>query len=192
MKVAVISDTHGYFDPQLALLLRGTDEVLHTGDVGSEGVLDQLRAIGPVHAVRGNIDSPASGLPLTLARTYSGIHICMVHELPEGQATLQERASLAGRGGKPTEPCRRFLESFPKECRVVVFGHSHEPCALLLGDKLFFNPGSAGKKRFSLPRCCGLLEISPEGVKGTFLGLERYNQGLPEAVWMPSGGVTAC
>ena len=73
----------------------------------------------------------------------------------------------------------------------MIFGHSHEPDALVLGGKLFFNPGSAGKKRFSLPRCCGLLEISDQGVRATFLGLERYNEDLPQSVWLPIGGTKA-
>jgi len=58
-----------------------------------------------------------------------------------------------------------------------------------LAGKLFFNPGSAGKKRFSLPRCCGLLEVSPQGVRATFLSLERYNEDLPGDVWLPVGGL---
>jgi hypothetical protein len=67
-------------------------------------------------------------------------------------------------------------------------GHSHAPCSVALAGKLFFNPGSAGKQRFSLPRSCGLLEVSPEGVEATIFSLERYNRKLPEKVWLPVGG----
>jgi putative phosphoesterase len=192
MRIGVVSDTHGYFDPHLPQLLHGVDEVFHAGDVGSEAVLDQLRAIAPVQAVRGNIDSAALGLAPTVLRRSGSVEIHMLHELPRPQSTLRDWAPPGPLEGKPAEHCRRFLESLPEECRVVIFGHSHEPCALILGGKLFFNPGSAGKKRFSLPRCCGLLEISARGVHATFLGLERYNEDLPEGVWLPMGGAKAC
>ena len=147
-------------------LLHGVDEILHAGDVGSEAVLDQLRAMAPVHAVRGNVDSAVLGLPPTLTRRCGGVEIHMLHELPKPQSAIREWAQAARLEGKSAEHCRRFLESFPEGCHVVIFGHSHEPCALILGGKLFFNPGSAGKKRFSLPRCCGLLEISARGCAG--------------------------
>jgi putative phosphoesterase len=191
MRIGVVSDTHGYFDPQLAPLLQGVDEIFHAGDVGSQPVLDQLRALAPVEAVRGNIDSDASGLAPAVTRSCGGVHIHMLHQLPKSQSALREWAQAESLQGKAAEHCRRFLHSLPEECQVIIFGHSHEPCALILGGKLFFNPGSAGKKRFSLPRCCGLLEISAEGVRATFLGLERYNEDLPEGVSLPMGGAKA-
>jgi hypothetical protein len=192
MRIGVISDTHGYFDPHFPQLLHGVDEIFHAGDVGSQPVLDQLRAIAPVQAVRGNSDSAALGLAPTVTRWFGSVGIHMLHELPEPQSALRDWAQALPLEGKPAEHCRRFLESFPAECRVVVFGHSHEPCAQILDGKLFFNAGSAGKKRFSLPRCCGLLEISLQGVHATFLGLERYNEDIPEGVWLTIGGAKAC
>jgi hypothetical protein len=191
MKIGVVSDTHGYFDPHLSLRLEGVEEILHAGDVGSQAVLDQLRAIAPVQAVRGNVDSAALGLAPTLTRRFGNVEIYMLHELPKPLSALRDWARFDPLKGKATEHCRQFLESLPEGCQVVIFGHSHEPCALILGSKVFFNPGSAGKKRFSLPRCCGLLEISAEGVHATFLGLERYNDDLPEGVWLPIGGAKA-
>jgi putative phosphoesterase len=188
MRIGVVSDTHGYFDPHLARLLEGVDEILHAGDVGSEAILDQLRAMAPVHAVMGNVDSPDLGLPPTLTKTFVGAQIHMLHELPKLQSAVRDWSLQGPLQGKSAEHCRRFLESFPENTRVVIFGHSHEPCALVLGGKLFFNPGSAGRKRFSLPRCFGLLEISDEGVQATFQGLERYNEDLPESVYLPLGG----
>jgi hypothetical protein len=185
MKIGVVSDTHGYFDPHLPRLLHGVEEILHAGDVGSRPVLDQLRAIAPVQAVRGNVDSAALELEPAVTRRFSSVAIHMLHELPKPQSALRDWAQAGSLERKPGERCRQFLESFPEECRVVIFGHSHEPCALILGGKLFFNPGSAGKKRFSLPRCCGFLEISAQGVHATFLGLERYNEDIPEGVWLP-------
>ncbi len=188
MRVAVISDTHGYFDPQLPELLRGVDEILHAGDVGTVAVLDQLGAIAPTQAVRGNVDSASLGLPPTLTMRVGGFGIFMVHELPKPQSALQEWAGANPLEGKTLDRCRRFLADFPEACRVVIFGHSHEPCAITLGGILFFNPGSAGKKRFSLPRCFGMLEISAQGVRATFQGLERYNEDLPAGSWLPAGG----
>jgi len=192
MRIGVVSDTHGYFDPHLSRLLHGVEEILHAGDVGSDAVLDQLRALAPVQAVQGNVDSAALGLPLTITKAFGGLQTYMLHELPKSQSAIRDWAQAAPLEGKTAEHCRRFLESFPEDCRVVIFGHSHEPCALILAGKLFFNPGSAGKKRFSLPRCCGMLEISEQGVQATFLGLERYNEDLPESVYLPTGGAKAC
>jgi predicted phosphodiesterase len=62
------------------------------------------------------------------------------------------------------------------------------PCAVELAGNLFFNPGSAGKQRFSLPQCCGLLEVSAKGVEATVFSLQRYNRRLPEKVWLAVGG----
>ena len=188
MRIGVISDTHGYFDPHLSPLFRGVDEILHAGDVGSVAVLDQLRALAPVQAVRGNVDSATLGLPPTITASWGNVRMHMLHELPRPQSAIRDWAQADPLEGKPAEHCRRFLESFPDDCRVIIFGHSHEPCALILDGKLFFNPGSAGKKRFSLPRCCGMLDISAQGVQATFLGLERYNEDLPEGVYLPIGG----
>ena len=115
----------------------------------------------------------------------------MLHELPKSQAALRDWAQADHLEEKSADHCRRFLESFPPECRIVIFGHSHEPCAISLGGRLFFNPGSAGKKRFSLPRCCGFLEISTRSVRATFAGLERYNEDLPGEVVLPLGGAIA-
>jgi hypothetical protein len=192
MLIGVVSDTHGFYDPRLTSALQGVDEILHAGDVGSEAVLDQLRTIAPVHAVQGNVDSAVLGLPPTLKRRFGAAKVFMLHELPKPQSTVRDWAQAASLKGKSAEQCRGFLESFPEACQVVIFGHSHEPCAQVLGGKLFFNPGSAGKKRFSLPRCCGLLEISAESVHATFHGLESYNEVLPVGVSLPIGGGNKC
>jgi putative phosphoesterase len=191
MRVAVLSDTHGYFDPQLADLLRGVEEILHAGDVGTTAVLDQLGAIAPTYAVRGNVDSQVPGLPPTLSRRIESFEINMLHELPAPQSVLREWCEASPLEGKVAERCRRFIAEFPPACRMVIFGHSHEPCAVTLGGILFFNPGSAGKKRFSLPRCYGMLDTSAKGVRATFHGLEGYNRDLPASAWLPAGGARA-
>ena len=188
MMIGVVSDTHGYFDPALPESLEGVETILHAGDVGSIAILDQLRAIAPVQAVQGNVDSAALGLPLTLTVRYEGIAILVQHQLTRPQSVLSDWADLPT-SGKPFQQRQRFLESFPEQTQVVIFGHSHEPCAMILACRLFFNPGSAGRKRFSLPRCCGRLEVSPRGVRATILGLERYHEDLPAEAWLPKGGL---
>jgi len=188
MKIGVVSDTHGYFDRRLPGLLAGVEEILHAGDVGPREVLDQIATIAPVQAVRGNVDSVSMELPPTLTRRYDGIEVHMLHELPRAQSMVREWAQAWPFTGKQAVHCEQFLRSLPDTCRVVIFGHSHEPCLEVLAGKLFFNPGSAGKKRFSLPRCCGLLDVLPEGVRATILSLERYNEDLPAEVWLPRGG----
>ena len=191
MRIGVVSDTHGYFDPNLVPLLQDVDTIFHAGDVGSESVLDHLQAIAPVRAVRGNVDSADLRLPDTIRQTFGTARIHMQHDLATRQSTLREWAQADTMEGKSAEHCRHFLEGLPEECQVVIFGHSHEPCAIILQGRLFFNPGSAGRKRFSLPRCCGLLEISEQGVQATFFGLQRYNEELPEGVYLPIGGAKA-
>jgi len=188
MRIGVVSDTHGYFDPRLREVLHGVNEILHAGDVGSGEVIEELVAIAPVQAVRGNVDLASSGLPPALLRPLDGFEIYVVHELPRAQSALREWAQTTQLTGKKATQCEQFLRSFPETCRIVIFGHSHEPCLEILGGRLFFNPGSAGKKRFSLPRTCGMLELLPDGARATILTLERYNEDLPGAIWLPRGG----
>jgi uncharacterized protein len=186
VKLGIVSDTHGFFDPRLVEVLEGVKAILHGGDVGSPAVLDELRQIAAVHAVQGNVDPPALGLPLSFTRRFDGVQIEMQHILSAPQSQMEEWA----RDSAPSKAraARRdvFLKSFDPTTRVVIFGHSHEPCILVIGGKLFFNPGSAGKKRFSLPRCCGLLEIAIGGITATIEPLERYNGQLPAGIqWEP-------
>ena len=182
VKLGIVSDTHGFFDPRLVEVLEGVEAILHGGDVGSPAVLDGLRQIAAVYAVQGNVDSPTLGLPLSFTRRLDGVQIEMQHILPAPQSQLEEW----GRDSAPAkaQAARRdiFLQSFNPTTRVVIFGHSHAPCLAVIGGRLFFNPGSAGKRRFSLPRCCGLLEISSRRVRATIKPLERYDGELPVGV----------
>ena len=179
MKIGVVSDTHAFYDPRLAEILAGVELILHGGDVGAQDVLDTLGTMAPVIAVRGNVDSPLLGLPPALRIKRAGVQIEMLHIIPGTQTELgtwsrQESA------GKPLPPqARLFRRKFDPRTKVVIFGHSHEPCIAVLQGTLFFNPGSAGKKRFSLPRCCGLLEITGGALLATVVALERYNGNLP-------------
>jgi len=199
VRVGVVSDTHGFFDPRLKDLLAGVDIILHGGDVGSEEVLDELNRIAPVHAVRGNVDSPDLDLPLSLKLSLESLQVEMMHVLPVPQSVLEEWSDAMLPGGRPPNRSEKFLATFDEKTGVVVFGHSHLPSLLTLGDRLFFNPGSAGKKRFDLPRCCGLLEILrgrvrtsadgslqrlPDRIRASIELLEKYNGVLPPRIEM--------
>jgi putative phosphoesterase len=188
VRIGVVSDTHGFFDARLEELLAGVELILHAGDVDKQQVLDELVRIAPVRAVRGNVDPPQLGLPLRTASRVGGVQVEILHQLPATQTELEKWANHAPTEGREPRGRDAFLRSFEHNTRVVIFGHSHAPCSVALAGKLFFNPGSAGKKRFSLPRSCGLLEVSPEGVEATIFSLERYNRKLPEKVWLPVGG----
>ena len=183
MRIGVVSDTHGYFDPKLHKLLAGVKAIVHAGDVDSQNILDELEQIAPVHAVRGNVDGAELGLPLTRTLRFEGVQIQMQHKLP----ALQSEVGAWLKGTAKTHARRRddFLKNYDRGTRIVIFGHSHEPCLIPLGHILFFNPGSAGKKRFSLPRCCGLLEISSKGIEAWIMSLEGDEQNLPGKVWLP-------
>ncbi len=187
MKIGVVSDTHNFLDPRLADLLEGADAILHAGDIGSQEVLDGLARIARVDAVRGNADPEELRLPPSRTLRYENVQIELMHQLVIPQSELEEWTDGALLEKMHPERRGAFLKGFDESTRVVIFGHSHQPCLLTLGHKLFFNPGSAGAQRFSLPRCCGLLEIFPRGVRGTVVSLERYNERLPGKVWLPIG-----
>ncbi|MGB8014233.1 MAG: metallophosphoesterase family protein [Terriglobales bacterium] len=136
--IGVISDTHGLLRPEAVEALRGSDRILHAGDVGDAAILEALAQIAPVTAIRGNIDTGAWArtLPETELVEVAGISIYMLHDL--GRLDLKPEA--AG-------------------IRVVIYGHSHQPKIEEKNGVLFFNPGSAGPRRFRLPVSGGRLRI---------------------------------
>jgi hypothetical protein len=188
VRIGVVSDTHGFFDARLEELLAGVELILHAGDVDKQQVLDELVRIAPVRAVRGNVDPPQLGLPLRTTLRVGGVQVEILHQLLATQTELEKWANHAPVEGLGPRGRDAFLRGFEHDTRVVIFGHSHAPCSVALAGKLFFNPGSAGRQRFSLPRSCGLLEVSAKGVGATILSLERYNRKLPEKVWLSFGG----
>lgn len=188
MKVGLVSDTHGTFDSCLLELLRGAKRILHAGDVGSQTVLDGLTSVAPTVAVKGNVDSPILNLPLSLTLQFEGVQVEVQHILPTPQSQLESWARAAPLGKTERRERDRLLESFQPSTRVVLFGHSHKPCIVRLGERLFVNPGSAGKKRFALPRCCGLMNIKGDEVEVKILLLEDYNRSVPEPIRMRFGG----
>jgi hypothetical protein len=130
MKIGVISDTHGLLRPEALHALRGATHILHAGDVGDIIILDRLRTIAPVNAIRGNIDTngPTAQLPATEAIELNGHLIYMLHSI----ADLDLKPEAAG-------------------ISVVIFGHSHKPSTHIHKGVLYLNPGSAGPRRFKLP-----------------------------------------
>ena len=187
MKIGLVSDTHGYFDPHFPELLAGVDSILHAGDVGSRKVLDDLGRIADLRVVRGNVDPVELNLPPSLKVRFENVQVEIQHQLPVPQDELEQWADGSALQQQNPKRTAEFLENFDPETKVVVFGHSHRPCLLTVGHKLFFNPGSSGKKRFSLPRCFGLMEVFPRGVRGLIMGLEGQDETLPGSVWLPLG-----
>ncbi len=174
MKLGVIADTHGFFDPGLNRMFAGVDAILHAGDVGSAEVLNELAAIAPVYAVRGNVDNPELDLPPSSRLSFHSLTVEMLHILPAPPSELEAWARTALAGGR-LPALDRLMAAFHGSTNVVVFGHTHRPCLVNLRRRLFFNPGSAGPQRFSLPRSCGRLEIAPGGIEATILRLAGYN-----------------
>jgi len=139
MRIGLISDTHGLLRPEALQALVGVDEIIHAGDIGTAEIIEALRAVAPVHAVRGNNDRGpwADELPLWLLLTRMGVRIHVLHDVHELAADRAEE---------------RF--------DVVVAGHSHKPGVVQRGDILLVNPGSAGPRRFKLPVTIGYLTIA--------------------------------
>jgi hypothetical protein len=135
--IGVISDTHGLLRPEALRALQGSNLILHAGDVGSATILPALAEIAPLTAVRGNVDvnEPwANGLPANAVAEVGDTMIYILHNIGE----LDLRPEAAG-------------------FRAVIFGHSHQPTEKWRNGVLYFNPGSAGPRRFRLPICVGRL-----------------------------------
>ena len=138
MLIGVISDTHGLLRPEALVALAEAEHILHAGDVGDVEILDALREIAPVTAIRGNVDvSGACGeLPATEMVELAGKLFYMVHSVHD-------------------------LDIHPKAAGVdvVVSGHSHKPSVEMKGGVMYLNPGSAGPRRFALPVTVGLVTV---------------------------------
>jgi putative phosphoesterase len=146
LRVGLVSDTHGHVDPRLAALFAGCDAILHAGDLVRPEILAALGAVAPVTAVRGNNDegTALALLPETALVAVGALTALVVHDL--------------GRREDPRPPARAILARRRPE--IVVHGHSHRPGAALVAGALFVNPGSAGPRRFSLPRTAGILAVA--------------------------------
>jgi putative phosphoesterase len=151
MKIGIISDTHGLMRPEALMALKGSQRILHAGDVGGPDVLDSLGRIAPVIAVRGNVDRGrwCASLPEIEVVEFAGVSIYLLHDL----ARLDLSPEAAG-------------------FRMVVYGHSHQPMMEDKNGVLFFNPGSAGPRRFHLPVSVGIVTIRAGHIQPELMRLE--------------------
>ena len=140
IRIGLISDTHGLLRPEAKTFLAGSDVIVHAGDIGNAGILDELATIAPVTAVRGNNDTGAWAEKINETET-----------LPIGAIVLYVIHDVA----------QLDIDPVSAGIRIVVAGHSHKPKIDDRGGVLFVNPGSAGPRRFKLPNSVG--EICIEG-----------------------------
>jgi uncharacterized protein len=150
MLIGVISDTHGLLRPEAVAALRGVEHILHAGDVGDIAILDALRKIAPVTAIRGNVDvsGACAELPATDVVELGGRLFYLVHSVHD----LDINPAAAG-------------------VAMVVSGHSHKASVQVRGGVIYFNPGSAGPRRFSLPVTLGFVTVE-DGVEASVMDLE--------------------
>lgn len=154
MIVGVISDTHNLLRPQVFKALSGADCIIHAGDIGAIDILRELQNIAPVHAVYGNCDR----FPLTE-------QLKDRERLEIGKLT----AFVTHIGSKPKEMHRFYPEMAGAD--LVVFGHSHRALHVVESGVTFFNPGSAGPRRFSFPATVGRIEISGRDIRAQIIEL---------------------
>jgi putative phosphoesterase len=149
MLIGVISDTHGLLRPEALAALRGVEYILHAGDVGDVAVLDALREIAPVTAIRGNVDTSGAcaELPATDVVELGDKLFYLVHSVHD----LDINPAAAG-------------------IAMVVSGHSHKASVQVRDGVVFFNPGSAGPRRFSLPVTVGFVTVE-DGVEASVMEL---------------------
>ena len=151
MQIGVISDTHGLLRPEAVGALKGSELIIHAGDVGAPEILEALRRIAPVVAVRGNVDTApwARILPLTEVVEAGGSLLYVLHQVDH----LDLDPGSAG-------------------FAAVICGHSHKPSAEIRRGVLFLNPGSAGPRRFSLPVTLVRLRLAGTSFEPEFVSLE--------------------
>jgi len=148
--VGVISDTHGLLRPEAIEALRGSEHIIHAGDIGAPEIIPALEEIAPVSAIRGNVDREpwAKKFPETDVVELAGVHIYVIHDL-------------------------KALDLNPRAAgfTTVISGHSHQPRQEIKDGVLYFNPGSAGPRRFRLPVTVGRLDIIEGKVSGRIIQL---------------------
>jgi putative phosphoesterase len=150
MKIGVISDTHGLLRPETVTYLQGCDHILHAGDIGDISILKSIEAIAPVTAIRGNIDERGTcrNLPATDIVELDSHLIYLIHDVN----ALDLDPAAAG-------------------FAAVISGHSHKAKIERIKNVLYFNPGSCGPQRFTLPITMGLLTIAGTELKPEILTL---------------------
>lgn len=143
-RIGVISDTHGLLRDEALTALAGSDLIIHAGDVGRPEILDRLRTLAPVVAVRGNIDTGAwaSGLPETARVEAGAVRIYVLHDVHE----------------LDLDPAAAAFD-------IVISGHSHRPFQTERGGVVYLNPGSAGPRRFRLPVTVARIDVGTEPMR---------------------------
>jgi putative phosphoesterase len=161
--IGIISDTHGLLREEALLALKGSDLIIHAGDVGDPGIIQTLKSLAPVFAVRGNVDTGlwARALPETEVIETGPATIYVLHDAH----ALDLDPAAAG-------------------FHIVISGHSHKPARTEHGGVLFLNPGSAGPRRFQLPVTLARLDLSEKPWKVQFVDLldGAAGRGLRHAV----------
>ena len=150
-RIGLISDTHGLLRPQALEALRGSELILHAGDVGKPEILAALREVAPLIAVRGNVDTSdwASTLPETAVAEAGKVLLYVLHDVH----ALDLNPAAAG-------------------FHVVVSGHSHQPGKFERDGVLYINPGSAGPRRFQLPVTVARLNLGCAPLEVEFVELK--------------------
>jgi putative phosphoesterase len=140
VRIGVIADTHGLVHPAVTHVFAGVDHIVHAGDVGGAHVLDALRRLAPLTHVDGNNDDATGEEIVRVA--IGGVRILLTHILP-----------------RPQEPAPRVTKSLRDEpADFVVFGHSHLPHHERIDGITYFNPASAGPRRFDYPVSVGIID----------------------------------
>lgn len=153
--IGVISDTHGVIRSEAIVALQGSNLIIHAGDIGSRHVLEVLKAIAPVVAIRGNNDTEpwAKAIPTTRVLNIAGVRIYLLHDLHD-----------------------LILDPVAKRFDAVISGHSHRPSIAERNKVLFINPGSAGPRRFNLPVSVARLHIRHQALQARLIELTVRRQ----------------
>jgi hypothetical protein len=156
MKIGIISDTHGLLRAEVFEVFDGVEHILHAGDFGDVGILDELAAIAPVTGVWGNVDGwdVRGRVPEVAQVELAGARVVVLHGLQFGSPTPEKAAA-----------------AYP-DADLVVFGHSHRPVVRQVGSVLAVNPGSAGRQRFRDPVTVALAEIATGRVTAQLVELD--------------------
>ena len=149
-RIGIISDTHGMIRPEIASAFAGVERIIHAGDIGTSLVMMELKKIAPVTAVYGNTDRAlwTQELPGSAVVTVGGLHFYVLHDLAE----LNLDPAAAG-------------------FAAVIYGHSHQQTQETRDGVLYFNPGSAGPQRYTLPASVGLITIENSHIRGEIIPL---------------------
>ena len=149
--IGLISDTHGLLRPEALDVLRGSDVIVHAGDIGDPEIVAELARLAPVSAVRGNVDKGtwAQSIPETKVLEVGGAVLYVLHNIED----LDLDPAAAG-------------------FHAVVSGHSHQPRIRWKDGVLLVNPGSAGPRRFSLPISVGRLLVDVGKVSVDLIEIE--------------------